>query len=58
MNELKTLIWQYSSNSGNWFDATKSVVFLENQGNAWRVGYSGKNGERFLFVSFSEKLEL
>lgn len=54
MNELKTLIWQYSSNSGNWFDATKSVVFLENQGNAWRVGYSGKNGERFLFVSFSK----
>lgn len=51
MNENKVLIYQYSSKNEKWYDATSSVVWLGDDGNAWKVKYSNK--DKYIHVSFS-----
>ena len=41
MNESKILIYQYSSNSDKWYDATNRVVWYKDNGNSWLVAYEG-----------------
>ena len=50
MNENKVLIYQYSSKNEKWYDATSSVVWLGDDGNAWKVKYNNK--DKYIHVSF------
>ena len=54
MNERSILIWQYSSKSESWNDATKRIVWIANDGNAWKVKYD--NSDRYFHVSFQKLL--
>ena len=52
MNENEVLIYQYSSKSEKWYDATSNVIWFCNDGNAWKVRY--KDSDKYLHISFAK----
>lgn len=52
MNENEVLIYHFSSKSGKWYDATKNVTWLMDDGTSWKVRFYGL--DQYLHVSFSK----
>ena len=54
MNESEYLIYHYSSKNEEWYDATKNVVWFNEDYNAWRVKF--KNSDEFRYVSYQKMM--